>query len=125
MRIVYGGGIGADFFIFFGRGVCRGVKFLNGSGGVAFFHWLKNKLVRSWWGKHQNGGKITWRGNGGEIPRKGPGQLSPCGAEDYQDGDWTERRMNGDHNAEEDLSRVKSIAETSNRAVARCCQRAN
>ena len=47
--------------------------------GVAFFCWQKIKLVRSWWGKHQNGGKITWRGNGGEIPRKGPSQLSPYG----------------------------------------------
>ena len=28
---------------------------------------------------HRNRGKITWRGNGGEIPRKGHSQLSPCG----------------------------------------------
>ena len=47
--------------------------------GVAIFRWQKIKLVRSWWGKHQNGGKISWRGNGAEILCKGPSQLSPCG----------------------------------------------
>ena len=47
--------------------------------GVAFFVGKKQGWYGSWQGEHRNGGKITWRGNGGENPRKGPSQLSPCG----------------------------------------------
>ena len=44
MRIVCGGGIGADFFVFFGGGVCRGVTFWSGSGGGGDFLLAKNKV---------------------------------------------------------------------------------
>ena len=46
--------------------------------GVAFFVGKKQGWYGSWQGEHQNGGKIIWRGNGGENPRKGRSQLSPC-----------------------------------------------
>ena len=68
-------------FSFFGGGVCR-VLVLNCGAevvGVTIFCWQKSSWYVSWWGNHQNGGKIIWRGNGGEFPRKGLSQLSPCG----------------------------------------------
>ena len=79
MRIVCGGGIGAELFAFFGGGVCRGVSFWSGRWERIFFAGKNQGWYVSWQGKHQNRGKITWRGNGGENPRKGPSQLSPCG----------------------------------------------
>ena len=46
VRIVCGGGFVADFFAFFGGGVCRGVKNWSGSGGGGVFWLTKNELVR-------------------------------------------------------------------------------
>ena len=80
MRVVCGGGIGAEIFAVFGGGVCRGVYNWSGSGGGGNFLLVKNRdWYLSWQGEHRNTSKTTWRGNGGENPRKGPSQVSPCG----------------------------------------------
>ena len=46
MRVVCGGGIGAEIFAVFGGGVCRGVLFWSGSGGAGDFLVVKKGLVR-------------------------------------------------------------------------------
>ena len=72
-----------QIFCVFGGGVCQGVKFWSGSGGGGDFVLAKIKLVRSWWGKYRNGGKISFRGNGREFRRKGPSQLTLCAGSDH------------------------------------------
>ena len=77
--IVFDGGIGAEFFDFLVGAFAGGYLFGAEVVRVMIFRWQKIGLVRKLAGEHQNGGKKTWSGNGGEIPRKDPSQLSPCG----------------------------------------------
>ena len=46
MSVVYGGRIGAEFFVFFCWGVCWEAKFWSGSGGGGNFLLAKIGLVR-------------------------------------------------------------------------------
>ena len=74
------GELGRNYSLFLVGGGCRGYPFGAKVVGVDIFCRQKAGLVRKLAGEHRNGGKITWRGNGGENPRKGLLQLSPCGA---------------------------------------------
>ena len=75
-----GGGIGAEFFVFLAGAFVGECFFGAKMVGEAVFCGRISSWCVSWQGKHQDGGKITWRGNGGEIPCKGPSQLqSLCG----------------------------------------------
>ena len=44
MRVVCGGGIGAEIFAVFGGDVCQGVSFWSGSGGEGDFSLVKNRV---------------------------------------------------------------------------------
>ena len=78
-----GGGVGADFFAFLVGTFAGGYPFGVEVVGMVIFRWQKIKLVRSWWGKYRNGGKISFRGNGREFRRKGPSQLTLCAGSDH------------------------------------------
>ena len=75
-----GGGIGTEFIVFLVGPFTRGIHLERKWWRRHFFAGKKSNWYISWYiGETSKRGKITWRENGGGIPRKGPSQLSPCG----------------------------------------------